>query len=65
MPIGSWQTLKVYDVLGSEVATLLDEYRPAGSYEVEWDASSYPSGVYFYRVMTEEFVKTKKMILMK
>jgi len=57
--------LKVYDVLGNEVATLVDEYKPAGNYEVEWDANNYPSGVYFYRLQAGEFIQTKKMILMK
>jgi len=65
VPVGSWQTLKVYDVLGDEVATLVDEYKPAGNYEVEWNASNYPSGIYFYQLKTERFVETKKMILMK
>jgi hypothetical protein len=64
-PGGDWQTLKVYDVLGNEVATLVDEYKPAGSYEVEWDAKNYPSGVYFYRLQAGSFVETKKLILMK
>jgi len=64
-PIGSNQTLKIYDVLGNEVATLIDEYKPAGNYEVEWDASGLPSGVYFYQMKTDGFVGTKKMILMK
>jgi len=58
-------SLKVYDVLGNEVTTLVDEYKPAGTYEVEWDASKYPSGVYFYQLKTEGFIETKKMILMK
>jgi hypothetical protein len=57
--------LKVYDVLGNEVATLVDEYKPAGNYEVEWNASNYPSGVYFYQLRTENYSETKKMILMK
>jgi Secretion system C-terminal sorting domain len=64
-PAGSWQTLKIYDVLGNEVATLVDEYKPAGSYEVEWNASGLPSGVYFYQLKSGEFVSTKKMILLK
>ena len=64
-PIGSWQTLKVYDVLGREVATLVDEFRNAGSYEVEFNASYIPSGVYFYQIKTGVFVETKKMILLK
>ncbi|OQY72978.1 MAG: hypothetical protein B6D44_08675 [Ignavibacteriales bacterium UTCHB2] len=64
-PVGSHQTLKIYDVLGNEVATLVNEYKPAGSYEVEWDASKYSSGVYFYQLRTGNFVETKKMILMR
>jgi len=63
--VSSWQTLKIYDVLGNEVATLVDEYKPAGKYEVEWDASNYPSGVYFYQLKIENYIETKKMILLK
>ncbi len=64
-PVGSHQTLKIYDVLGNEVATLVDEYKPAGSYEVEFDASVITSGVYFYQLRANEFIETKKMILMR
>jgi len=64
-PVGSWQTLKVYDILGKVIATLLDEYKPAGSYEVEFDASLLPSGVYFYQLRTGDFIDTKKMILLR
>jgi len=64
-PVSGWQTLKIYDVLGNEVATLVDEYKPAGNYEVEWDASGFPSGVYFYQLKSGSFVETKKMILLK
>ncbi|HCY76154.1 MAG TPA: hypothetical protein DHV28_09560 [Ignavibacteriales bacterium] len=68
-PIGSWQTLKVYDVLGNEVATLVNEYRPAGSYEIEFNPSSinhHPSSsVYFYRLQAGDYAETKKMILLK
>jgi hypothetical protein len=72
-PVGSWQTLKIYDVLGNEVVTLVNEYKPAGSYEVEFNASPLPSGVYFYQLRIgnpsagsgQSFVETKKMILMK
>ena len=64
-PVGSWQTLKIYDVLGNEVATLVDEYKPAGTYEIEWNAGNYPSGVYFYQLKSENYVETKKMILLK
>ena len=72
VPVGSWQTLKVYDVLGNEVATILDEYKPVGTYEIEFNADSHSSkgrnltsGVYFYQLKSEGFVGTKKMILMK
>jgi hypothetical protein len=64
-PSGSWQTLKIYDVLGNEVATLVDEYKPAGGYEVEWNASGLPSGVYFYQLRAGSFVETKKMVMIK
>ncbi|WP_304131172.1 T9SS type A sorting domain-containing protein [Ignavibacterium album] len=70
-PVSGYTTLKVYDVLGNEVATLVDEYKDAGSYEVEFNAVetrrgvSLPSGVYFYKLQAGEFVETKKMILMK
>ena len=64
-PVGSWQTLKVYDILGNVVATLVDEHKPAGKYEVKYDATQLPSGVYFYRLQAGSFVETKKMVLMK
>jgi photosystem II stability/assembly factor-like uncharacterized protein len=58
-------TLKVYDVLGNEVATLVNQEKPAGNYEVEFDASHLSSGVYYYQLWTGEFVETKKMILLR
>lgn len=58
-------SLIVYDVLGSEVATLVNEEKPAGSYELEFHASTLPSGIYFYRLKAGGFVGTKKMVLMK
>jgi hypothetical protein len=57
--------LKVIDVLGNEVATLVDEYKPTGTYEVEWDASGLPSGIYFYQLQVGSFAETKKMLLLK
>ncbi len=61
--------LKIYDVLGNEVATLVNEHKPAGSYEVEFDASSgignLASGMYFYRLQAGNFVETKKMLLIR
>ncbi len=69
-PVDSWQTLKIYDVLGNEVATLVDEYKSAGKYEVEFsakggDAYDLPSGVYFYTLQAGNYLSTKKMILLK
>lgn len=57
--------LKVYDVLGREVATLVDEELKPGSYKVKWDASRLPSGVYLYRMQAGSFVETRKMVLVK
>ena len=65
-PIGSWQTLKVYDILGNEVVTLVNEFRAAGNYEIEFLSDALlPSGVYFYQVQSGRFVETKKMIYLK
>ena len=65
----SWQILKVYDILRNEIATLVNEYRSAGSYEVDFSPSSInhlpSSGVYFYRLQAGDFVENKKMILLK
>jgi len=62
---GSHQTLKVYDIIGNEVAILVDEYKPAGKYSVTFDASSLPSGFYLYKLQAGSFVQTRKMILLK
>ena len=58
-------TLKVYDVTGREVTTLVNEVKPAGSYTVSFDGSSLASGVYFYRIQAGDFVHTKRMMLVK
>ena len=57
--------MKVYDVLGNEVATLVNEEKAPGNYTAVLDASSFASGVYIYTLRTNNFVQTKKMILMK
>ncbi|GAB6283000.1 MAG: hypothetical protein STSR0008_17540 [Ignavibacterium sp.] len=61
----SFVSLKVYDVLGKEVATLVNEEKPAGTYKVTFDAGKLSSGVYFYKLQTGNFVETKKMILLR
>jgi len=58
-------TLKVYDVLGNEVATLINEEKPAGSYVVEFNAIDLSSGIYFYQLRAASFIETKKMILIR
>jgi enterochelin esterase family protein len=76
--VGSWQTLKVFDVIGNEVATLIDEYKPAGNYEVEFNVvqvsrPEISSGVYFYQLKIgvpetssgQGTIQTKKMLLLK
>lgn len=56
----------MYDeLLGREVATLVNKKLSAGSYQVDWDASGFTSGVYFYCLETDEFVEAKKMLLIK
>ncbi len=57
--------LIIYDILGREIATLVNEQLQPGTYEVEWDGSNYPSGVYFYKLITDDFINTKKMVLIK
>ena len=58
-------SLKVYDILGREVTTLVNEEKPAGIYEVRFNAGSLASGVYFYQLRAGSFIQTKKMILLK
>jgi hypothetical protein len=55
----------VLDILGRKVTVLVDEKLLPGSYETTWRAENLPSGVYFYRLTTEDFAATKKMILLK
>ena len=58
-------TLKVYDVLGNEVSTLVNEEKPVGNYEVNFNAGGLSSGIYFYKLQTGSFIETKKMMLLK
>ena len=58
-------TLKVYDLLGREITALVNEEKPAGQYEVEFNGTNLPSGIYFYQLKAGSFVETKKMILLK
>jgi phosphatidylserine/phosphatidylglycerophosphate/cardiolipin synthase-like enzyme/DNA/RNA endonuclease YhcR with UshA esterase domain len=65
VPSAGHINLKVYDILGREVAILVDEIKPAGTYSVRWEASHFSSGVYFYRLQAGHFVDTKKLVLIK
>ena len=65
IPNSSLVTLKIYDILGKEIATLVNESKQAGSYNVQFDASNISSGVYFYSIQAGDFFESRKMILMK
>jgi hypothetical protein len=65
LPKSSHVALKVYSLLGEVVITLVNEERPAGTYEVSWDANGTSSGIYFYRLTTDNFVENKKLLLVK
>ena len=62
---GGWQTLKIYDLLGREVATLVDEFKPAGIYEIIFSRGGLPSGIYYYQLKTGNYIATKKMVVLK
>jgi len=65
LPKSSPVILKVFDMMGREVASLVDQTLPAGDYKVEFDASLLPSGIYFYRIEAQGFIQTKKLVLLK
>lgn len=65
IPITSLVQIQVFDILGREVSTLLNEEKAAGNYKINFNASELTSGIYFYRIKASNFVETKKMILMK
>ncbi|MBI5403940.1 MAG: T9SS type A sorting domain-containing protein [Ignavibacteriae bacterium] len=60
-----FSTLKIFDILGREVKTLVKEFQKAGVYEVSFDADGLPSGIYFYRLQSGDFADVKRMILIK
>ena len=65
VPQTSQVQIKVFDVLGNEIETLVNEEKPVGTYELNWNAANLPSGVYFYRLQAGSFVDIKKMLLLK
>ena len=65
VPQTSQVQIKVFDLLGKEIETLVNEEKPAGTYEIEFNAANLPSGVYFYQLKADNYIETKKMILIK
>jgi hypothetical protein len=65
VPQSSTVQIKVFDVIGNEIETLVNEEKPVGTYELTWYAEGLPSGIYFYQLRAGNFVETKKMVLMK
>jgi hypothetical protein len=62
---GLFAELKIYDVLGGEIATIVNKQLNPGTYEIEWDGTNFPSGVYYYRLTAAEFTETRRMVLAK
>lgn len=65
IPVAGFTSLKIFDVLGKEIATLVNEHLPAGRYTVQWNAAGYSSGMYFYRLESNNLSMTKKLIVTK
>jgi len=65
IPQSSNVVIKVFDILGNEIESLVNEEKQTGTYELTWYAEQLPSGIYFYQLKAGSFVETKKMVLMK
>jgi photosystem II stability/assembly factor-like uncharacterized protein len=65
LPVSGFVTLKIYDALGIEIATLVNQKQNAGSYDIDFNASKLSSGVYFYKLTSGEFTETRSMLLVK
>ncbi len=65
LPKSSIVKITVFDITGKEIETLVNEQLQAGTYETKWNASNYPSGVYFYKLTTDGFIETKRMLMIK
>jgi flagellar hook assembly protein FlgD len=65
IPEASLVTIKIYDITGNDLETLINEEKVVGAYEITWDGSNYPSGIYFYKIEAGNFVETKKLVLIK
>jgi hypothetical protein len=65
LPVASMTSLKIYDILGREIAALVNEVKSPGWYSIQWNAQNLPSGIYFYRLEAGSFVETRKLVLLK
>ncbi|MCL4279203.1 MAG: T9SS type A sorting domain-containing protein, partial [Ignavibacteriaceae bacterium] len=65
IPTSSFVILKVYDILGNEIRSLVNEEKTPGNYQLEFNAANLPTGIYFYRLQAGSFIETRKMVLMK
>jgi len=65
LPKSTNTKITIYDISGREIKQLINEYLSAGGYEITWTANNLASGVYFYRIQTENYIETKKMMLIK
>jgi hypothetical protein len=65
LPIANYVDLSIYNVIGQKVASLVSRNQSPGSYQVEWDAKGFPSGIYYYQISTDDYRAVKKMLLVK
>jgi hypothetical protein len=65
IPQSSNVLIKVFDILGNEIETLVDEEKSTGTYEITWYPENLPSGIYFYKLQAGNYIETKKMVLIK
>ena len=65
VPRASNVVFKIYDLLGQEVTTLINDKKESGDYTLQWNADGLASGIYFYRIIVDDFTETKKMVLLK
>ena len=65
IPHSSLVQIRIFDMLGKELETLVNEEKPSGTYELTWNAADLPSAVYLYQIKAGNFIQTKKMVLMK
>jgi hypothetical protein len=65
IPGNKFVTIKIFDLLGREIAMVINEQKPAGIYSIDWNAVGFPSGVYFYRLQAGSFTETKKLVLLR